>query len=49
MVNHVQIRVPYLESHAQKKQPHCIMRGYATGITFDMQADGITAHIVHHA
>jgi hypothetical protein len=48
MVNHVQMRVPYLESHAQKRQPHCIMRGHATSIIFDTQADGITAHINHH-
>lgn len=50
MVNHIIFRgVPYMETHSQKRQPHCIVRGFATGITFDKQADGTTAHIVHHS
>lgn len=47
MVNHVKIKVPYLESHAQKRQPHCIMRGLATSITFDTKDNETTAYIVH--
>jgi len=49
MVNHIVFRgVPYMETHSQKRQPHCIVRGFATSIDFDTQADGITAHINHH-
>ena len=30
-VNHLKINVP-IESHTQKSQPHCVMRGFANSV-----------------
>lgn len=30
-VNHIKVDVP-IESHTQKQQPHCVMRGFANSV-----------------
>lgn len=45
MVNGVKTRNADIESHNQKKQPRCIMRGFATKVTFAQWQDGTIAYI----
>jgi hypothetical protein len=45
MVNFVKTHGADIESHDQKRQPRCIMRGWAKEVIIDSGIKGITAHI----
>jgi hypothetical protein len=45
MVNFVKTHGADIETHDQKKQPRCIMRGFAKAIVFADSPKGIVAHI----
>jgi hypothetical protein len=38
---------PSIETHTQKRQPHCILRGFATNVIFEHRPDGTkVGHII---
>ena len=43
-VNHLKINVP-IESHTQKAQPHCVMRGFANSVEIIEENNQTTAFI----
>jgi len=43
-VNHLKIDVP-IESHTQKSQPHCVMRGFAKSVEITEENNQKTAFI----
>jgi len=43
-VNHLKIDVP-IESHTQKSQPHCVMRGFANSVEIIEKNNEMTAFI----
>jgi hypothetical protein len=45
MANFVKTHGADIESHDQKRQPRCIMRGWAKAIVFADSPKGIIAHI----
>jgi hypothetical protein len=44
-VHHIKTHGVDIETHAQKHQPRCIMRGWAKEVSFAYGTKGITAHI----
>lgn len=45
-VNHI-VCEPSTETHTQKRQPHCIIRGFATNVIFEHRPDGTkVGHII---
>ena len=44
-VNHLKINVP-IESHTQKSQPHCVMRGFANSVEILEENNQKTAIII---
>ena len=43
-VNHLKVNVP-IESHTQKHQPHCVMRGFANSVEIIEKNNEMTARI----
>lgn len=45
LTHHIKTHGVDIETHAQKRQPRCVMRGFAKKIDFVNKAGEITAHI----
>jgi hypothetical protein len=45
MVNGVETHGADIQSHKQNRQPHCIIRGFATKVSFAQLQDELIAHI----